>query len=137
MLRWNEIEKRACGGEIDAGPFLDLIPAQERQDVDVDDLLDAFLEPLHLILRFREARLRGQLDELLVIVMGHLLAGSVRAKLNCLLIGQDGRERIFDAGVELIGLRVVLLGELLEVFEGSQGILVEAIEVLQGNWVTD
>jgi hypothetical protein len=67
--------------------------------------------------------------------MGHFLGGSVRAKLDGLLVRQDRRERIVHAVVELLRLGIELLRVLLEVFEGSQGILVEAVEVLQRDWV--
>jgi len=75
-----------------AASLLDLVPVQEGEDVQIDDLADTFLDPFHLVLSLTESRLHGQVNELLVILMSDLLQIASGAESHSLLVGKDSCE---------------------------------------------
>lgn len=101
----------------------------------VKNFLDAFLEPLHLLLRLFQPLLYRQLDEFRIVCVGHFLVGAAGAEFHGLLVREDRREVLVDDGVEVFGL--VALGGVLEVLEEGEGVLVEAVEVFHGHRVAD
>lgn len=118
-----------------AASLLDLVPVQEGEDVQIDDLADTFLDPFHLVLSLVESCLHGQVNELLVILMSNLLLIASGAESHSLLVGKDSCEVQVCLCIKVFWL--LLFGVPLKIFESRQGVLVEAIEILHAYRVTN
>lgn len=118
-----------------AGSLLNIIPVQEGQNVDINDLLNTFFEPIHLQIGFAEARLYSQLNEFLVIFMCHSLICSIGAKLNRLLVGKNSCKCVLNSLVKLIWF--VLISVFLKVSKGCQCELIEAFKIFNSDWISN
>lgn len=68
-------------------PQFDLVPSQEGQDREINDVTDSSSDPLHLFLHLFEPPFGHQLQVLLVVGVGNGDVLAPRAKLDSLSVG--------------------------------------------------
>lgn len=94
-----------------------------------DDDVDSFLDPVELLLAFSEACLAKELSVLVDVSLGDHLFSTSGAKLNFLLVAENGGEVLLHSGFE-IGI-TEFLSILLQLLDCLPGVGVEALEVVE------
>lgn len=104
-------------------------PSEHVQDVSRDDNVDAFLDPIELLLAFSETSLAQKISKFFNVVFGDHLVKSTFTNLNFLLVAQNSSECLFNSSFKVCITQ--LLGVLAQLLDSLPSISIEALEVIE------
>lgn len=116
-------------------PQFDLLPSQEGQDREINDIANSLSNPLHLLFGLFEPSFRHQIEVIFVVSVGDGRLLAIMAKLDSLSVGQIGLECLVNGCIE--GLWGVSLAVLSGLFQHLVRVSIKPLKVNKGHGLAE